>query len=327
MREQLAIFIKKLKDERIVSISEAATKQAVVLPLLSILGWDTLNIDEVAPEYSLKGRKVDYSLRAGGINKVFIEVKKIEEELENHQEQLLNYSFQEGVKLAVLTNGISWWFYLPLHEGSWEQRRFYTIDIIQQETEEIVSKFIDFLSKENIISGKAIQNAEDIYKSRREQDLIKETIPRAWNKLITEPNELLVELLANETEELCGYKPDNETVEQFLKNLSTPPSDKVIKPPPPPVGSSVKIVDLIKEGYVNVGDKIYRTYKGKRYEGEILVGGKIKLENGVIVNSLSKAATHISGKSENGWIIWKYQDKNGKTLSMDELRRKFKKGI
>ena len=244
MREQLAIFIKKLKDERIVSISEAATKQAIVLPLLSILGWDTLNIDEVTPEYSLKGRKVDYSLRAGGINKVFIEVKKIEEELENHQEQLLNYSFQEGTKLAVLTNGITWWFYLPLHEGSWEQRRFYTIDIIQQETEEIVSKFIDFLSKENIISGKAIQNAEAVYKSHRKQTILKDTLPKAWNKIITDTDEALIELISETTEKLCGYKPNPEMIEQFIsknKNrllIPVLPSSRPIPPKPTPTAMS-----------------------------------------------------------------------------------------
>jgi hypothetical protein len=38
--------------------------------------------------------------------------------------KLLNYSFQEGVKLAILTNGIAWWFYLPRHEGSGEYGSF-----------------------------------------------------------------------------------------------------------------------------------------------------------------------------------------------------------
>jgi hypothetical protein len=51
------------------------------------------------------------------------------------------------VGLAILTNGISWYFYLPLQEGSYEQRNFYTIEIYDQESEEIVKKFEEFLSK------------------------------------------------------------------------------------------------------------------------------------------------------------------------------------
>jgi predicted type IV restriction endonuclease len=156
MQEQLKGFINRLKtDRRIETFDEASTKQAVILPLLTDLGWNQINIDEVQPEYSVSGKRVDYSLRINSLNKVFIEVKKIGIELENHQEQLLNYSFQQGVKLAILTNGVTWWFYLPLNEGSWEQRKFYTIDVFQQDSDDMVSKFIDFLSRDNINSGKA----------------------------------------------------------------------------------------------------------------------------------------------------------------------------
>jgi len=235
MKEQLITFIENLKeDKRIVSFDEAATKQAIVLRLLSILDWDTFNIDEVSPEYSVGGKKVDYSLRVGSGKKVFVEVKKTGEELENHQEQLLNYAFQEGVKLAILTNGITWWFYLPLHEGSWEQRRFYTIDVLQQETEEIVSKFIDFLSKENITSGVAIQNAETTYKSYKKQNILEETLPQAWNKIISDGDETLIEFISETTEKLCGYKPDSEMVDRFIsKNkdrllISVVPPTKII---------------------------------------------------------------------------------------------------
>jgi len=222
MSEKLLQLINQLKsDKRLVSFDEASTKQAVILRILSLIGWDTFNIDEVVPEYSIAGKKVDFSLRHSNANKTFIEVKKIGEDLERHQEQLLNYSFQEGVKLSILTNGITWWFYLPLHEGSWEQRKFYTIEIYDQNAEEIVGRFIDYLAKENVISGKAITNAEAIYESRQKKYLIKETLPKAWNKLISEPDELLIDLIAESTEKLCGYKPDHSTVEDFISaNLS-----------------------------------------------------------------------------------------------------------
>ncbi|RLG27098.1 restriction endonuclease subunit R [Methanosarcinales archaeon] len=245
MKEKLLELIKKIQsDRRLVSFDEAATKQAVILRILSYLNWDTFNIDEVHPEYSVSGRKVDYSLRYSNYNKVFIEVKKIGEDLEKHQEQLLNYSFQEGVKLAILTNGITWWFYLPLHEGSWEQRKFYTIEIYDQEAEDITQKFIDFLSKENVISGESINNAENIYRSRQKMYLIKDTLPRAWDKLVKEPDESIIELLAETTEKLCGHKPDSDTVEDFLHSyvekidkIGYEPSRPTVRTPPKtPVG-------------------------------------------------------------------------------------------
>lgn len=269
MEEKLLEFIRRIQSERrLVSFDEAATKQAVILRILSFLGWDTFNTDEVCPEYSIGGKKVDYALRHNNYNKVFIEVKKVGEDLESHQEQLLNYSFQEGVKLAILTNGITWWFYLPLYEGSWEQRKFYTIETYDQNAEEITQKFKDFLSKENVISGKAIENAENIYKGKQKQNLIKETLPIAWNKIIDEPDDDLIELIATTTEKLCGYKPEYTTVEHFitsyLKKIEFPYPQKqaVIRPMQLTTGKTSKVD--IEESYTNKSISSF-VFKETRY--------------------------------------------------------------
>ena len=90
------------------SMDESATKQGVVLRLLSIAGWDTFDISQVVPEYTVGTKRVDYALRPGTPNAVFIEVKRPGENLERQQQQLLEYCFQEGVNLAVLTDGRTW---------------------------------------------------------------------------------------------------------------------------------------------------------------------------------------------------------------------------
>lgn len=216
--DELIKLIQELKTEkRVVTLDEAATKQAYILRILRHLGWDIFDIGEVWPEFSVGQKKVDFALVKNTVEKVFIEVKKLGEDLESHQEQLLSYSFQEGVKLAVLTNGVTWWFYLPLNEGSWDQRKFYTIEIADQEPNEIAQKFVDFLGKENVISGRAVENAERIIKSKQRENIINETLPKAWNKIIDEEDELFIELLAETTEKICGYKPDVDTVVTFVK--------------------------------------------------------------------------------------------------------------
>jgi len=65
MKEELLELIKKIQSDKqpLDSFDEAATKQAVILRILSYLDWNQFNIDEVHPEYSVSGRKVDYSLR------------------------------------------------------------------------------------------------------------------------------------------------------------------------------------------------------------------------------------------------------------------------
>jgi len=121
------------------------------------------NREEVTPEFSVESRRVDYSLRLNHTNEVFLEVKKTGEDLDKYQEQLLDYSFRQGVELAILTNGTTWWFYLPTKKGDWKARKFYTIDVIQQESHDVAQKFIDLLSKANVQTGKALQHAESIY--------------------------------------------------------------------------------------------------------------------------------------------------------------------
>jgi predicted type IV restriction endonuclease/negative regulator of replication initiation len=200
--------------------SEEATKQGFILPVFQKLGWNPFDVQEVYPEFSVQNGRVDYSLRIDSRNKVFVEVKKLGEDLDKHQEQLLQYAFKHGVKLAILTNGTIWWFYLPLHEGSWEQRRFYTIDMQSQAAGDIAEKLMLFLAKPAVVSGQAISNAENVYTSQQRREVIEQTLPKAWRKLLAERDELLSDVVAEVVEKLSGYKPESPTVIQFLKDIS-----------------------------------------------------------------------------------------------------------
>jgi len=222
MREQLIIFLQKIKENpNLANLGETAARSGIIEPILQILGWTTSAIsDEVVVEYVVEGRRVDYCLRPNKSIEVFLEAKKPSEDLKRHQDQLLEYSFRHGVRLAVLSSGIVWFFYLPLKEGKWENRRFYTIDIISQDSVEAASRFIDFLSKENIATGNAIKNAEQLLEGKRKQEIIEDTLPEAWNKIITEPDSLLVDLLAEVTRKLCGVQPERDQIIDFFIRYS-----------------------------------------------------------------------------------------------------------
>jgi len=218
MKDKIKSLVYDLKSKKgLDSYDEQATKLEIILQILFHLGWDIFDRNEVYPEYSLESQNVDYSLRINNKNKVFIEAKRIREELDKHQKQLLEYSFKAGVSLAILTNGLSWWFYLPLmKDAEWEERKFYTIDLIEQEPERIADKFIDLLSKDNILSNKAIENAEATHKSQQKKKIIKEALPKAWNKIIYELDVSLVNLLMDTTEILCGHSVGTSLAKQFI---------------------------------------------------------------------------------------------------------------
>ncbi len=257
MKDKLVSMINEIRSNRSIIISdEASIKSGVVLRLLSLLGWNPFDVNEVKPEYSVESKRVDFSLRINGTNKVFIEVKRPNENLESHQEQLLNYSFREGVKQAILTNGITWWFYLPLNEGSWEQRRFFTADFLQQEQSAIAERLVDLLSRENVASGDALTKSEHLYKGRQKRNILRDALPKAWYKILNDPDDLLVEILIETTEKISGFRPEIEDVEKFIIDIQRSIVSKPEDPSPPmkPVPVNVlkpKPVTYPEGSYIN----------------------------------------------------------------------------
>ena len=227
--QNLIAFLNECRrNSDILTVDEAKIKQKVILPILHHLGWDIFN--DVEPEYAARGKRVDYALKILNSYKVFIEAKKPAEDPSDHQEQLLEYSFSSGIPLAVLTNGITWLFYLPLKEGgSWEQRKFYTIDIREQESDEVAKRFSDFLLKQNVQSGEALKTAEIVLEDQRKHVTIQRTLPKAWEKLIVSGDEYLLNLVSEYVEKLCGYRPEYSVVEEFLSKYG---QSRFVQPSP-----------------------------------------------------------------------------------------------
>jgi len=222
MKTKIIERIKKIREKGdLNSFSEDKTKQGIILPLLQCLGWNFFDTDEVFPEYSVAKGKVDYALRYDNKSKVLIEAKKVGEELDKHQEQLVGYSFHESAKMAILTNGITWLFYLPLMvDVHWDQRKFFTINLREQEEGKIAESFMDFLSRENVVSDIYVKNAEDILKSKQKRQEIADALPEVWNRLLSEPHSRLIDLISDETETKCCLRPEEDFVIEFIyKNV------------------------------------------------------------------------------------------------------------
>lgn len=223
MPDALEDLLARLReDPRLCEGAEETTRQGSVLPILARLGWDPENTREVSPEFSVGGGRIDYCLRIADQNAVFIEVKRYEANLDQHQEQLLKYAFQEGVNMAVLTDGLLWWLYLPLSKGSWDQRRFFAIDIQQQEVLKASQHFREFLGRQAVESGSAVERARKLQADKELKRIVEATIPKAWNALCEEPDELLVEMLAEKVASICGRPPKAELLTGFLERRTIP---------------------------------------------------------------------------------------------------------
>jgi predicted type IV restriction endonuclease len=259
-------------------VNEAAISTAVVMPLLQDLDWPIFDPAIVAPEFTVENRRVDFALchprnRAA----VFIEVKQPGKS-EGADKQLFEYAFILGVPLAVLTDGREWHFYLPSGQGHYQERRVYKLDLIERGAEEGARRLRRYLAHEAVVSGAAARAAQEDYASVRKDREIAATVPQAWHKLLAEQDELLVDLLADQVESLCGYKPDPEVVTRFLaeqaERLSQtsgytgrPPTPQ----PPTPTGQPAKRTTYPPHSNLVPGFTMRGTYISTRNAKDTLI--------------------------------------------------------
>jgi len=200
--------------------SEAAVSQGILLPALHELGWPVFDTTVVVPEFSLEGRRVDFALcHPSNKPAVFIEVKKVGLS-DGADKQLFEYAFHLGVPMAILTDGQEWSFYLPGEQGLYDERRVYKLDLLERSTDEAEKRLDRYLEYKRVCSGEALSAARSDYKSVSRDREINATFPKAWNALLEEQDSLLLDLLAEKVEELCGYKPDLDLCSQFLEDTA-----------------------------------------------------------------------------------------------------------
>lgn len=216
--------------------NEASVSQGIVLRLLSALSWPCYDTQIVCPEYSLAGGRVDYALcDHSGKPKVFLEVKQVGKS-EGTERQLFEYAFHVGVPLAVLTDGKEWNFFLPGEQGDYGERRVYKLDIVERDISECVTRLNRYLHYNDVLSGKAIEAAREDYRNVSRDRQIRDTLPKALTKLIGDEDDLLLELVADQVESLCGYKPDLDIVARFLKErVRVIDQPVLLSTPEPPV--------------------------------------------------------------------------------------------
>lgn len=216
--------------------NEAAISHGVVTPILNALGWDSSDPDQLVPEFSIGRGRVDFCLLGLGRRpSVFIEVKGVGRAVDGDR-QLFEYAFHEGVPLCVLTDGREWSFYLPSGQGSYDDRRVYRLQLDDRESSESEAVLQRYLGRERVRAGTAFEDAQRDYRDAAGRREAATALPRAWSELLTDREELLLELVADKAEGICGFRPMPADVLTFLAGLTSvqaplPPTSRLQTPP------------------------------------------------------------------------------------------------
>ncbi len=232
--------------------SEQTISQGVVLRILQAMGWRVYDTQVVIPEYSVRNKRVDFALCVQKSNPIiFIEVKKPGNVL-GADKQLFEYAFHQGIPLAIATDGKEWNFYLPAGVGSYEDRKVYTLDLVERNKEESAYRLERYLSFREVASGNSLENARKDYESVSKERQARKNIPIAWDKLLEEKDEDLINAVTRKVESICGLTPLKDQVIEYLDSLasqspamSTTPSSSELRPASARSTTKRKIIKVI----------------------------------------------------------------------------------
>ncbi len=119
LRELIESYVKRVKDlAEHVKGNEQATKQSLIGPFFTMLGYDLTDPRECVPEFKADFGKdrstkpIDWAFLHNGAFAFFVEAKEVGKKLAGFDEQLADYFAKDpNVKLGILTNGAQWRFF------------------------------------------------------------------------------------------------------------------------------------------------------------------------------------------------------------------------
>ena len=190
--------------------TEEATKNAMIMPFIQILGYNVFDPLEVTPELvadvgTKKGEKVDYAVLQDGKPIMLFECKKAGADLSiNHASQLFRYFHVTAARFGVLTNGLVYKFFTDLEQpNKMDETPFFEFNVLdfkERDVEEL-KKF----AKSAFDLDAILHTANDLKFTTAIQSKLAE-----W---MAAPDEKFVRLLAGD---LVGNRKFTQTViDQF----------------------------------------------------------------------------------------------------------------
>ena len=147
--------------------TEEATKNALVMPFISALGYDVFNPMEVIPEFTAdvgikKGEKIDYAIMRDGETIILVECKKAKGDLsQENMSQLYRYFTVTKARIAILTNGLQYQFYSDLDEpNKMDIKPFLELDLTNPKSNALAE--VKKMAKEDFDLDRMLSTASEL---------------------------------------------------------------------------------------------------------------------------------------------------------------------
>lgn len=143
-KEDVADLAKRAISAQAIAQTEEATKNAIVMPFLRVLGFDVFDPTQVIPEYVAdvglkKGEKIDYAVKIGSRIEYLVEAKSVSTNLRETQfSQLFRYFHTCDANIGILTNGLHIWFFTDLEApNKMDATPFFKFDLLSYDDNDL----------------------------------------------------------------------------------------------------------------------------------------------------------------------------------------------
>ncbi len=143
-KEDVADLAKRAISAQAVAQTEEATKNAIVMPFLRVLGFDVFDPTQIIPEYVAdvglkKGEKIDYAVKIGNRIEYLVEAKSVSTNLRDAQySQLFRYFHTCEANIGILTNGLNIWFFTDLDApNKMDAAPFFKFDLLSYDDNDL----------------------------------------------------------------------------------------------------------------------------------------------------------------------------------------------
>lgn len=213
----LSDIVCKLRENKFLTESTIAT--GVVLRVLNDLNWSVFDPAVVWPEYSTGIERVDFALcEPPEKPRVFIVVKR-PGGIEDGVRQSLEYAFRTDVPMVVLTDGKIWRFYLSGEQDDHDREAIATLNLFESSVSKAADTLERYIERSRVAKGESLDTAREEYEIQNRLARSRRQIPEAWNNLVNNRDELLIELVADAVESQAHIRPENVDVINFLFTL------------------------------------------------------------------------------------------------------------
>ncbi len=317
---------------------EQAAKQALVVPLLQLLGYDVFDPREVVPEYrsdfAIKKQgqfeKVDYALVVNGAPAVFIECKPVGAALEDHGGQLARYfNATPTVRVAIITDGVQLRAFTDLRQPNvMDERPWLSVDLLALKPAEVDA--LRRFRKGDFASEEIVALAEEMVFYSAMVDFL--------SKQLREPSESFVRFVAGEIQAagrvtsriverltpVLRKAIQSAIVEHVARSFDARPAETAAPPPveptaPAPVAAATTPIASTRDGVVTTEDELAVFQAIEAWVHEILPGAPVIFRD-------SKTYFAIHQENTRKWFLRGFFDRKPgwialRHVSPDEARR------